>query len=213
MKFELVNHKKGTKKKSKEECKAFSPQVSLPAAHNYVPDNQVFKMTQSVEILSLLTGSTTLPTFAASYFYIGAVDQVSSLSAVFDQYRIDEIETWIVPRLTSQASASFNNGLLTSVVDYDDANALTTVASALDYTNALTTSGLMGHYRRFKPHVAEALYGGAFTSYGNVASPWIDFASTGVQHYGLKLAFTVCGSASMVFDMIYRLHFSCRNIR
>jgi len=37
--------------------------------------------------------------------------------------------------------------------------------------------------------MAVAAFSGAFTSYSNVPAGWIDSASPGVQHYGLKLYF------------------------
>jgi len=190
----------------------FSPQVGLPKAHNYVPDNQVFKFTQSVETQSWATTSVTIPTFISASFTLSALDQATQLAAVFDQYRIDEVEAWIIPHLTSNNSASGNPGLYTSVVDYDDASALGSIGAALDYTNAVTSSGCSGHYRRFKPHVAVAAYSGAFTSFANEPSPWIDAASPGVIHYGLKCAFTPTSSVETM-DLVYRLHVSFRNLR
>jgi len=206
--------RKGNKsnKKSKDFAVAYSPQVSLPAAHNYVPPNQVFKFTQSWTDPNHAVSSVTVPTFTASTFTMGSLDQVASLAAVFDQYRMDEVEVWLNPQASSQGTATSTDGLFSSVIDYDDSNALTTVNQAYDYTNVLTTSGCSGHYRRFKPHVAIAAYSGAFTSFANQESPWIDFASTGVQHYGLKTAWTAT-TAVCKYDLIVRYHMSCRNIR
>jgi hypothetical protein len=186
--------------------------AALPRGNNYVPDNQVYKLTQNYSVSAALTASASLPTFAAFSFNVNNLDQITSLSNVFDQYKIDEVETWLVPRLTDQVSASFNNGILCSVIDYDDANSLSTVAQAQDYTNCIMSSGLSGHYRAFKPHAAVAAYSGAFTSYGNVVSPWIDFASPSVQHFGIKYALSQTGG-TQAFDLLVRLHISCRNVR
>jgi hypothetical protein len=185
----------------------------MPACHNYIPDNQIYKVSQTVASGGALTTSTTLPTFATlSGFTFNLLDQAASFEAVFDQYRFDEVEVWMYPRLSSNNSASGNPGLFASVIDYDDSNALTTFAQALDYTNCVTSSGLMGHYHRFQPHCATAAYSGTFTSYANQEGLWIDMASPAVLFYGVKLASTVTSSVE-TYDSIYRFHFSLRNVR
>jgi hypothetical protein len=177
-----------------------------------IPDNQVFKINQTIETLAALTSSNVATTFYSLSFSLSLVDQVTALTNLFDQYRLDMVEVMLIPRLEAQISAPGNNGLLHSVVDYDDANNLTTAGDALDYDNCLVTSGLNGHYRRFVPHLALAAYSGAFTSFANSQPTWIDAASTGVQHYGVKFALTPAIS-SQIFDMVARLHFSFKNVR
>jgi len=184
------------------------PQTMIPS-----PGNQQFKFVQSAEYASVLTTSTTLSSFAALYFTAGALDQISALTAVFDQYRIDEVELWIIPRLLGGlGNGTQEAGLLHSVIDYDDASNLTTVQQALDYTNVVVSSGSCGHYRRWKPHCAVAAYSGSFTSYINEESPWIDAASTAVQHYGVKLAIGVTDSV-YTFDAVARFRMTWRNLR
>jgi hypothetical protein len=184
----------------------------MPAAHNYIPDNQVYKVSQSLVLANAIVTSLALATFATFSFSLSQLDQVASLVAVFDQYRIDEIEMWLFPHLSSNNAASGNPGLLATVIDYDDSNALTTFAQALDYTNCLTSSGLMGHYRRFRPHLATAAYSGVFTSFANDEETWIDAASTGVLHYGVKSAAATTSSVE-TYDAIVRFHVSLRNVR
>lgn len=175
-------------------------------------NNQVYKFVQQVSI-GTNASSTTLNVFTGTFFTLSQIDQVAQLQAVFDQYRIDEIEFWIWPRAGNQnVGASVDQGLLASVVDYDDASSLSSFASALDYSNVCVTSGRDGHYRRFKPHVAVAAYSGAFTSFANEESPWLDMASPGVQHYGVKTAWT---PTDVVYGQSFqaRFHLSCRNVR
>lgn len=214
--------RKGKKNKGKDEtkvntqdaAKVFSPQVGLPKANNFVPDNQVFRLTQSVEILNWVSSSATVPVFAQANFNVGQLDQITSLAAIFDQYRIDQVEIWWIPHTTSNPTQAAANGpgLAHSVIDYDDSNALTTIGQALDYTNCVAASGVAGHYRRFKPHVAVAAYQGTFAGYSNVTSPWLDLASTTIQHYGFKIALSP-STVTTSWDLLYRLHCSFRNVR
>jgi len=103
-------------------------------------------------------------------------------------------------------------GYFTTVVDYDDATALTLPAQALDYSNALSGEGYQAQRRVFKPHVAIAAYSGAFTSFANEESPWIDNISSGVQHYGVKTAWTVT-AALQHMDVNVRMWLQFRNVR
>jgi len=183
------------------------PGLHRPSARN---GGKSFAVAQEVLASAYLVSSTSITVFGNASFDAADLDQISALTALFDQYRIVEIEAWLVPQ--SQPATGDDNGELASVIDYDDAVNLSSFGSALDYENVVVSNGAAGHYRRWKPHAAMAAYSGAFTSYANVESPWIDAASTGVLHYGLKFAITATTSAQQ-YDLVYRLHTEWRNFR
>jgi len=114
----------------------------------------------------------------------------------------------------SAAATTLNFGgeNLYSVIDYDDANALTTVAGALAYTNVIVTPMTNGHYRKWRPHIAVGAYSGAFTSFKNEVSNWIDVASPGVQHYGLKVVADVTSINTLSIKMFSRVWVQFRNV-
>jgi len=174
--------------------------------------NAEFRVVQTVESLAYATASNAVATFTTLTFSVGALDQITPLTALFDQYRIELVEVWLTPRMTAANGIALNFGQFHSVIDFDDNNSLTTVPQALDYENCVFGAGCVGHYRRWVPHIAMAAYSGAFTSFANVTSPWIDAASSAVQHYGLKTAWTVCDGA-YIYDIQYRLHTVWRNVR
>lgn len=176
-------------------------------------DNSVYTCYQTVRQGALLTTSTLTSTTAGTYFTIGQVDQVGALQAVFDQYRIDLIEVWIVPKGSSDNKQySQESAFLYSVIDYDDSTAPATLAAMTDFSNCLVTTMMCGHYRRWKPHVAVAQYAGTFTGFGNVVSPWIDLNSVGVVHYGIKIGADITAVA-VTIDYRIRFTLSFRNIR
>jgi len=179
--------------------------------NNYTPSNQPYRMTQELEALATLTSSTTLETFTSNIFRLSNLTNDSSFQAIFDQYRIEAIEAWIIPN-NKNLNTSNDCGLMTSVIDYDDNTNLTSVALANVYPNAVVTSGSEGHYHKFTPHVAVAAYSGAFTSFANETAPWIDIASDGVLHYGVKTAWTAT-SVVMTYNILFRYHLAFRNVR
>jgi len=142
-----------------------------------------------------------------------SVSQFSSWAAVFDQYLIREVEVWITTAFSPAATAvNYGNENLYLVVDYDDANALTTVAGALAYENVIAAPVTNGHYRKWRPHIAVAAYSGTFTSFKNEVSDWIDVASPNVQHYGLKVVADVTSTNALQVKMFTRVWIQFRNV-
>jgi hypothetical protein len=174
-------------------------------------DPQTFRFVKTLDTGTLLATSAAVPTFAGLKFKLSDLAEVSSFLTLFDQYRIPLVEVWVNP---SQAIATSDKGAhLVSVIDLDDASALTSIAQATDYESACMTTVAQGHYRSFVPHVAVAAYSGAFTSFANEAAPWIDAASSGVEHYGLKLACDTTSGGSQNILGFARYHVEFRKNR
>lgn len=190
--------------------KTFTLLTALPTSQTPAP--RTYSMVASGRYNNLFTSSATVPVFAGQAFSFINVDQNAALTAIFDQYRIREIECWLVPQFTAAANNNAAAGCVASVIDLDDSTNTITVDSAGDYTSAVITSIDQGHYRHFIPHVADALYSGAFTSFGSVAAPWIDTASNTVQHYGLKFAVDPTPT-TWSYSIIFKLHLDFRNVR
>jgi len=146
------------------------------------------------------SGVSGTPAFAGRSFALSDFSSVTNLTSVFDQYRFDQIEVWLDPHSVNGNSAWPD---LYSAVDLDDGNNPTTVASVENRTGALIGNGIDGHYHKWVPHVAFAVYSGAFTSFASVPHTWIDCASSSVQHYGLKTAAVSNGSA-IVYNLNVR---------
>jgi len=171
-------------------------------------DDKPYPVVQEIYTAAAIASSTSVESFAGFQFNVNALPQITTLTSLFDQYRITKVEFWLIPNGVAAAVT----GLIASVIDYDDATSLTTFNQALEYQNVLSTQPDTGHYRAFVPHVALAAYSGTFTSFANEPSPWIDAASPSVQHYGIKTAFTVTSSIAS-YSTIYRLHTEWRNLR
>jgi len=154
------------------------------------PQPRLSNLEQSITVTMssstfLIATSITVPVYAGITFALSLFGSYTAYTSVFDQYRIDEIEAWV-------ESANQNNTIATcrlaTSVDLDDGAAPANFGDVADKQGALITNCIAGHYHRWAPHVAIAEYSGAFTSYGNVPSTWIDAASPSVEHYGLKFA-------------------------
>lgn len=125
-------------------------------------------------------------------FALADLPQASSWTAVFDQYRFEEIEVHFHPYYNAQTpQTAFINvaGASQFVLDYDDSSSLATENAAMEYDNVQTAMVYDSISVRMKPAVAPAYYAsGAFSGYGVEPSDknWLDSASAAILHYGVK---------------------------
>jgi hypothetical protein len=173
-------------------------------------DNRPWNVIDSFENLTVLTTSTVANTFVGITATLSSLNDYASYASVFDQYRIMGMKCTFMPGSAQALATTF--GHVHSVVDYDDGASITP-AQALDYPNCLVSNLGDTVVRAFKPHVALAAYaGGVFTSFANAEGQWIDCSSTGVVHYGLKVAVNPTVVA-VTFDSIVSLWIQFRNPR
>lgn len=210
-------HKRGNKSssltRSAPETKVWNLRAQqMPEFNNTLKrDNSVHRFIQLIDGGLVFQTSTAGPTFYAKFFQLADLAQQSTFTALFDQYRIDEIELWFQPvTVGSNPPASDVNWY--SVIDYDDAATPSGLGQLQQYTNVLMTTLSSGHYVRFKPHVATAVYNGTFAGFANSKAPWIDAASSSVQHYGFKAGCNTTAAPVVNFNLTMRYHISCRNL-
>ena len=145
---------------------------------------QSITVTLSLASANFFAISATVPQFAGLSLALNQFARYAEYVGLFDQYRFEQIEVWLNP---NQVSASAQAEIATCV-DLDDATTPTLYEHVIAKQGSLSGSGQAGHYHKWKPHVAVAVYSGAFTSFANAPASWIDSGSPGVQHYGLKVA-------------------------
>lgn len=204
-----VARQRTTKKSLKGDGALFSS--GRPPFFKTLKNEQIYEMAHMVTFTPI--SSSTLVSVSTAYGpSIAGIGDISSLTAVFDQYRIVMIEMWFIPRIMGVTAATAQPGLFATVLDFDDNNVLSSFQQALDYQNVVVSSGAEGHYRKWKPHCAMSAYAGAFGAFANVESPWIDAASTSVNHYGCK---TEWQATDVVYtmDVVGRFTVQWRNVR
>jgi len=182
------------------------------------PDNQVYAIVQTLPEL-LIQQSSTFNNASFSIAYAN-IAQNSQLTAVFDQYRIDEIQLIFRPMFLAvnmSGSTTFFVPQLYVVVDYDDASVSGyTAATYQAYANC-NVSMYETVSVRFQPHIAVSAYSGsAFSQFQNLTPQWIDTSSPNVQHYGVKAGIDAGGSGQAAFQswaVTTRVRVSLKNIR
>jgi hypothetical protein len=138
-------------------------------------------------------------------------------SGYYDQYKLDAVRFTIIPQNNAIGLVTNSTTLLTPlycVIDYDDSSVLANVAAAEAYSTCIVLNPGESLERVFQPRMAIGAYGGTvFTQFANVAPMWIDSASTGVQHYGIKTLVPAVAAAQtqlQSWDVIIEFYFSMR---
>jgi len=165
-------------------------------------DSQVYSITQSIPEAIIQQGSSV--TLGALYFQLNQVAQYSTFTGLFDQYMIAKVRVVFRPMFVGgtalTGSSTFYMPQLWVVCDYDDSSAPSNLAVLQSYQNCQTSMS-ESQVIEFVPHVAMAASGGgAFTSYANMKSQWIDAASPTVGHYGLKYGVDAGGTGQVNFQ-------------
>lgn len=172
-------------------------------------DNKSFQFCQLVDIGPILTSSAGAAVFYGTAFTLAQLLQVSSIQAIFDQYRIDELEVWITPSF----GGTNVNSLLYSAIDYDSSVTPGSISQISQYQNVIETSCANGHYRRWRPHVGVGvgIPNTSIQGMSNVPAPWIDSLTSGVNHNGLVIAMTA-SSTTTALNLRVRFTVSVRNV-
>jgi hypothetical protein len=186
----------------------FDPE--FPLQQPVTTDKQIVRQIKTVRAPFVFTTSTLTETFAAYFFTFADLADAAELGVVFDQYRIDRIDYKFEPNITESLSSTPVSGRVATVIDLDDANLLTSTSDALDYSNCQTVKPVDTIQGTFVPHFAYSAFAfGVFSSFANKGPDWIDCASGGVQHFGLKIAASTTTTA-VTYLPTFRYHISLR---
>lgn len=156
-------------------------------------------------------------------FCLNALPNYTEMTNLFDVYRIRKVKvTFICDRMTALVpTAAANLQIVPNLWyhhDYDDATAIGGETEWGQIEGAQWKALDRTVYTTVYPRVAQAVYAGAFTSYGNTKC-WVDCNSPAVQFYGLKWAYDAYAAAgagaTVIAHINIRFNFvvDCKGIR
>lgn len=151
--------------------------------------------TGSAIVGALIRQSSSSDVFASWAFALADIPNISSIAALFDQYRIDEIQFRLRSRnpgvwQANQASPNYATTSPLLVIDRDDNTAPTTLLELQQYDNCQCLSAQDSIDVIFEPSITPSVFsGGAFSGYAvdDSGKYWLDVANTGIPHYGIKV--------------------------
>jgi len=173
-------------------------------------DNKIYNVSQTSVARGVLITSAGLVTGLGQNFQVNGLAEAAQYLAVFDQYRIMQIEVWFKPQAVATPVPT---GTLYTVVDYDDANNPNSIGEngMNSFQNVTVTNMNEGVYRRFRPHQALLSFqAGVSSGFMNTVSQWNDSAYPTIQHYGFK-ALASTTSVAVTYDLTIRYWVQFRN--
>jgi len=173
---------------------------------------------------SIVIASGATSTLGALSFTLSDLAQVSSFSALFDQYRFERVRLHVKSRnnavfVANTASPNAAVPQLLLVIDRDDVTAPSAYTDLLQYDNVVSISGEEDAIVDLIPSITPAVFAsGAFSGYASMPSNsmWIDIANTTVPVYGIKFAtdlLTLSTTSSWVWDLTAEVVVSFKNTR
>lgn len=150
--------------------------------------------TTSATYFNSSTSNLTADPCFGMFFTLNDIPQVSTFTALYDQYRFKRITVNFIPTVNitgpqnAANSVNQNCNQIFVAVDHDDASVVSPLTSLFEYEDVKLHNTMEQFSVSFIPHVAAAVYSGAFTSFANQTTPWLDCASPNIQHYGIKWA-------------------------
>ena len=140
-------------------------------------------------------------------------------TALFDQYRIDAVSVQILPNHNSSNVSSSASPIpnIYIVKDYDDSNALASLAATLEYGSCKAVSPVFRAYPpkfSIRPRILTQTYRSASTTgYAPAHSAiWLDNAATDVPHYGSKMWIGTTSDTTtyLSFTFVFTYYLSCK---
>ncbi len=199
----------GSKQESRNQCIVVydtkippsmpAPDGPLTYAHlsmrQYVAGSDMTLPTGSAIVGALLRQSTASDVFASFAFALADIPNISSVSALFDRYRIDRVQFRLRSRnpalfMMNQASPNYSATTPILALDRDDNTAPTTLSEIKQYSTCQAISACDSIDIVFEPSITPAAYGGGvFSGYliQTDQGEWLDSANTNVPHYGIKV--------------------------
>lgn len=177
-------------------------------------DTKVYRFRRVANFTRIDSTSSGLTDQFGSYqFKLSDVPNVSEFQNLFDMYRIKAIKMVFYPTNTSVSISGGGTAVnivtprFISVIDEDDASAPTTQEELFQYQTCKITTVNKKHTIYFKPKVAQEIYNGASTAYAVPSgTPWLNLASTTIQHYGVKWCMESAGSTAPVGAFSYKVN-------
>jgi hypothetical protein len=141
----------------------------------------------------------TLPFLSALSFRLSDLPMMSDFTALFDQYRFQQVRVKFVPAAGPSNTNAFHLPPLYTVIDYDDDNVPGSVDVLRQYGSLQVVPPAMPIVRTLSPRLAVNVFGsGVFGSFSQ-ARLWCDSGSPGVAWYGLKFGLEPSGVSDTVY--------------
>jgi hypothetical protein len=168
----------------------------------------IYWFQKTITLLNAQSISSSTVTEINQAYHLDQIPEYTSLVALFDAFCLHTV----ILRInidTQPASTGASYGRLTTAIDYDNAANLGSEAAIQEFSSSQTVdaSGSLSHERVVHPCVDPYLYGAYYSS----QRMWVDSASYGVLHYGIRSFWAQNSFSALTADYIVTFIIGCRN--
>ncbi len=157
-----------------------------------------FRQLAPIQTFQVVGGAATAPVVN---FALNGVAGSSTLTSLFDLYKIDAVRLTVRPNNTAIALADPTVTSLVPiywVIDYNDSAPLGSAAAATEYDNCMVLSPGESGERTFCPMYKMVTASAAGTDYVSKRGDWLASSSDDIFHYGCKF-YIPAGAAVQTF--------------
>jgi len=174
-----------------------------------------FRQLAPLQTITAVAAAATTPVVN---FALSGVSGASTLSSLFDYYRIDAVRVTVRPNNTAIA---LHDPTVTSllplywVIDYNDSAVLATATAATEYDNCMILSPSESGARTFQPKYLLNAKSSAGTDYVSDVGAWLPTVSDDVLHYGCKFHVPAASAAQtflQTWTVEVEYYFTFRNV-
>lgn len=163
--------------------------------------------------------------YFALRFQIADIQNITSMAALFDSYRINKVVVKFIPTQPDTTGTGYGTPaglippLLCTVIDRDDVTVPSSLSELEQYESYKETPATSKHTRALVPALAQQAYksSGTTIAYTQTYKKWCDFAQTDVDHYGIHGAIysnpTAANNWKVAYYVKVVMYFSCKQIR
>lgn len=171
---------------------------------------QYFKRTYAVQGWLFAPAGT--DTFGVIQFNLSQLPNHTEFTQLYDQYKIKGVKVKLVPKYNSVDITSPGSTQLLTVIDYDDANAPTTINDLLQYQNMKMTTSNRIHGRYLVPRSNTEVSNSGLGVASAPKRQWLDCGYPTVQHHGIKYG-VVAPANDTKFDLYITYYLAFKNVR
>lgn len=152
--------------------------------------------------------------FASYQFKLADLPNYSDITNLFEVYRLRKVVVRATPLNPNTTQTTLNIANCGSIVDYDDAVAVSSISTMDQYHSFRMHSPMKGWTRTFYPKHAVQLYN-EVASVGGTAyaqrSGWINTAWYNVPHYGLKVGIEGASVSTNIWSLAVTYYVDARD--
>lgn len=209
--------KRGSRRSAYRALSRSMPPLYNNARRGRINDGVIHTYKRSVFTEDFITSDLIGQVAGALSFKLSDISTFTSMQALYDQYRINNVTVTFIPKTTvytNTTATALNSpavGLFGSCLDFDSGQTPINMQDLANYDTFKWTRGTDVHKRYLKPRVQ--ITAGNVAAFSTNGQQWIDCGSPSIPHFGVRWVAEDAETNKITYDLIVKYDISFRNSR